>query len=317
VNCSGVTAINETRVLSAAVGVSACAPRGQVRCTYPSEELIIMVAIRTFALALVLASVLSAQAPATDDLIWKQYFTWFQQGDPNANTPQKYRAKLIADGLPEAQADEQLERLGKLSAQHRSDYVALFFDRYYTAPVAEFNTQPNAFLVSMTADVKPGAALDVAMGQGRNALYLAAKGWQVTGFDIAEKGLDAAQAEAAKRGLHITTVKSGYQEFDFGHEQWDLIVFSYAWVPLADPALLERVRASLKPGGLVVIEHPSEAPPTATAQGARAPDPLDEINALSNAWSNGFRILRYEDTEGVWDWRIRKARVLRLLAQKW
>ena len=276
-----------------------------------------MVAIRTFALALVLASVLSAQAPATDDLIWKQYFTWFQQGDPNANTPQKYRAKLIADGLPEAQADEQLDRLGKLYPQHQSAFVALFFDRYYTAPVADFNTQPNAFLVSMTADLKPGTALDVAMGQGRNALYLAAKGWQVTGFDIAEKGLEAAQAEAAKRGLHITTVKSGYQEFDFGHEQWDLIVFSYAWVPLADPALLERVRASLKPGGLVVIEHPSEAPPTATAQGARAPDPLDEINALLNAWSNGFRILRYEDTEGVWDWRIRKARVLRLLAQKW
>ncbi len=98
------------------------------------------------------------------------------------------------------------------------------------------------------------------MGQGRNALYLASKGWQVTGFDIAEKGLEAAQEAAAKRGLHISTVKSGYEGFDFGHEQWDLIVFSYAWVPLADPALVQRVRAALRPGGLVVIEHPAEDP---------------------------------------------------------
>jgi len=273
--------------------------------------------VRTFALALLLAGGLSAQAPASDDSIWKQYFAWFQEGDPNANTPQRYRAKLIAEGLTEAQADERLGVLRNLSAQHRSDFVALFFDRFYTAPVAAFNTQPNAFLVSMTTDLKPGTALDVAMGQGRNALYLAAKGWQVTGFDIAEKGLEAAQTAATQRGLHITTVKSSYQDFDFGHEKWDLIVFSYAWVPLADPALIERVHAALKPGGLVVIEHPAEDPLKPMAQREGPSDPTDDINTLVRVWTAGFRILRYEDTEDQWDWRIRKARVLRLYAQKW
>jgi len=273
--------------------------------------------VRTFALALLLAGGLSAQAPASDDSIWKQYFAWFQEGDPNANTPQRYRAKLIAEGLTEAQADERLGVLRNLSAQHRSDFVALFFDRFYTAPVAAFNTQPNAFLVSMTTDLKPGTALDVAMGQGRNALYLAAKGWQVTGFDIAEKGLEAAQTAATQRGLHITTVKSSYQDFDFGHEKWDLIVFSYAWVPLADPALIERVHAALKPGGLVVIEHPAEDPLKPMAQREGPSDPTDDINTLVRVWTAGFRILRYEDTEDQWDWRIRRARVLRLLAEKW
>jgi 2-polyprenyl-3-methyl-5-hydroxy-6-metoxy-1,4-benzoquinol methylase len=273
--------------------------------------------VRTFALALLLAGGLSAQAPASDDSIWKQYFAWFQEGDPNANTPQRYRAKLIAEGLTEAQADERLGVLRNLSAQHRSDFVALFFDRFYTAPVAAFNTQPNAFLVSMTTDLKPGTALDVAMGQGRNALYLAAKGWQVTGFDIAEKGLEAAQTAATQRGLHITTVKSSYQDFDFGHEKWDLIVFSYAWVPLADPALIERVHAASKPGGLVVIEHPAEDPLKPMAQREGPSDPTDDINTLVRVWTAGFRILRYEDTEDVWDWRIRKARILRLLAEKW
>ena len=160
----------------------------------------------------------------------------------------------------------------------------------------------------MTAGLKPGTALDAAMGQGQNAIYLASKGWQVTGFDIAEKGLELAQAEAERRGLHITTVKSSHTDFDFGHELWDLVVFSYAWAPLLAPEFVNRVRESMKPGGLVLIEQPAEEP-------AGSRDPIDEVNALLKAWG-GFRILRHEDTLGQWDWRIRKARVLRLLAQK-
>jgi 2-polyprenyl-3-methyl-5-hydroxy-6-metoxy-1,4-benzoquinol methylase len=219
--------------------------------------------------------------------------------------------------MSDEQAAERMALLRKLAVTHQSELVALSFDRMYTAPVAPFNTEPNAFLVSMTANLQPGTALDVEMGQGRNAIYLASKGWKATGFDIAEKGLEVAQAEAAKRGLHITTVKSSYEDFDFGHEQWDLIVFSYAWVPLSDPALVERARAALKPNGVVVIEHPAEEAVKGQAQSGARRSPTDEINALVSAWSAGFRILRYEDTEDTWDWRIRKARVLRLYAQKW
>jgi len=257
-----------------------------------------------------MAGSLWAQAPSSDDAIWKQYYDWVQQGDYEANTPPRYRAKLIADGMTEAQADERMQILGRLAQQHRSDLVALFFNHVYTAPETPFNSEPNAFLVTMTSNLKPGTALDVTMGQGRNALYLASKGWQVTGFDIAEKGLEVAQAQAAKRGLHITTIKSDYTDFDFGHEQWDLIVLSYAWVPLASRVLIDRVRDGLKPRGLIVIEHPAEDP-------GASQDPADGVNALLTAWNVDFRILHYEDTEGQWDWRPRRARVLRLCAEKW
>jgi 2-polyprenyl-3-methyl-5-hydroxy-6-metoxy-1,4-benzoquinol methylase len=273
--------------------------------------------VRNFVLVLFLTTCLYAQTPASDQAVWKQYFTWYQEGDPSLNTPQKYYEKLMAEGMTEAQAAERMKLLQKLSLQHRSDLVGLFFDRMYTASEAPFNTEPNAFLVRMTANLKPGAALDVEMGQGRNALYLASKGWQTTGFDIAEKGLEMARVEAAKRNLHINAIKSSLEDFDFGHEQWDLIVFSYAWAPLSDPVLVERVRAALKPNGIVLIEHPAENPPKLSDQNAAPHDPTDEINALVSAWSTGFRILRYEDTEDQWDWRIRKARVLRLFAQKW
>ena len=85
-----------------------------------------------------------------------------------------------------------------------------------------------------------------------------------------------------------------------------MIVFSYAWVPLADPALVARVHAALRPGGLVVIEHPAEGLLQPGAQPEGPSDPIDDINSLVKVWSTGFRILRYEDTEGQWDWRTEK-----------
>jgi len=57
------------------------------------------------------------------------------------------------------------------------------------------------------------------MGQGRNALYLAQQGWEVTGFDPAEKAVAAANAEAGRLGLKLTTLTVGDEELDFGKGQ--------------------------------------------------------------------------------------------------
>ena len=267
--------------------------------------------------ALFTVTTLPAQSAADEDTTWKQYFAWLQEGDPAYKTPQHYRAKLAAGGVSAADADERMRLIEKLTAQHSDDLTALNFNRTYTSPTPYFNTRPNSFLVAVARDLRPGTALDVAMGQGRNAIFLASSGWVVTGFDIAEQGLAVAQAEAERRGLKITTIKSRHQDFDFGSEKWDLVVFSYAWVPLADPAFVDRVRMSLKPGGVVVIEAPAEDPLKPVALREWPPEPTDEVNTLVKAWAPGFRILRYEDAEDICDWRNRKARVLRLLARKW
>ena len=264
------------------------------------------------------ASGQSGGSPAAEERIWQQFLTWVRTADPRTDFVKLYREKLIADGMTEGAAGERARMIREvLMPKHPRDLVAVNFDRAYMSPDAPFNHKPNAFLVSVSQDLKPGAALDVAMGQGRNALYLASRGWQVTGFDIAEKGLDAAQAEAARLGVKIATVKSAYEDFDFGRERWDLVLFSYAWVPLHDPALAERVRASLRPGGLVVVEAPAEDPLKPANQREWEPTPTDDINTLTKVWSNGFRILHYEDTEAMCDWRNRKARVLRLVVKKW
>jgi SAM-dependent methyltransferase len=184
------------------------------------------------------------------------------------------------------------------------------FDRTYKSEAAPFNEEPNAFMVEAVRGLKPGRALDVAMGQGRNSIYLAKTGWEVTGFDISAEGLAIAQKAAAEAGVTINTVHKGWENFDFGKERWDLIVLSYAWIPISDADLLRRMCTSLRPGGWIVFEGYLVDDPNSTGMW---PGP----NQLLRVFQADLRILRYEDVEAVSDWRNRgKTRIARLLAGK-
>src|SRR6185369_1228421 len=112
--------------------------------------------------------------------------------------------------------------------------------------------QFNKFLAEAVKGRPPGKALDIGMGQGRNSLFLAALGWEVTGFDISEVGVKQAQAEAAKRGLKIDARVGDVDKFDYGKARWDLVLGLYMHEYLARNA--GKVVASLKPGGLLVVE---------------------------------------------------------------
>src|SRR5215510_1191606 len=99
----------------------------------------------------------------------------------------------------------------KLPDPHESDRKA--YDEIYSNGSDVFSASPNAFMVRTISGRKPGRALDVAMGQGRNALWLASQGWAVTGFDISPVGIEVARKEAEERGLLIETL---YEDFDWG-----------------------------------------------------------------------------------------------------
>jgi 2-polyprenyl-3-methyl-5-hydroxy-6-metoxy-1,4-benzoquinol methylase len=223
--------------------------------------------------------------------------------------------RLLAAGLLLAAAP------GVWAEEGSRDDTAARFNRLYTEFDQVFSHEPNAFLVEAVRGVHPGTALDVAMGQGRNTLFLARKGWDVTGFDIAEEGLKIARAEAQKQGLRIKAVCQGWEDFDFGRERWDLVVLSYAWVPLADPDFVARIRDSLRPGGLVLIEHPVEEPEDAGKDPGNAA--ASAVNALPRAYSDGLQVLFYQDTQDISDWQrtpedrmTTKGRIVRLLARR-
>jgi SAM-dependent methyltransferase len=209
-----------------------------------------------------------------------------------------YEAKLRKDGA-DALAAERTMRL--IVAYDEAE----LYDRVY-AETPRFNTQPNQFLAEAIEGLKPGAALDAGMGQGRNAIHMARKGWTVTGFDVSRVGLRKAAEQAAAAGVTIETVRAADEEFDFGRERWDLIAIIHA----LEKRSVHRVRQALKPGGVVVVEA-AHREPGGYAFGYESGELL-KIFA-------GFRFLRYEERLAVHDFeedRNKRSWIVRLVAQK-
>ena len=171
----------------------------------------------------------------------------------------------------------------------------------------------NKFLADSVKDKQPGKALDIGMGQGRNSLFLAAMGWQVTGFDISEVAVKQARAEAEKRGYKIDAQVADVDKFDYGKARWDLVLGLYMHGYLARNA--GKVVASLKPGGLLVVEGIHRDIGKANLQGERYGYRDNELLKVFGA----LRIRSYEDTVAQADWDRSGGKpvpVVRLLADK-
>lgn len=96
----------------------------------------------------------------------------------------------------------------------------------------------------------PGAALDVGMGPGRNSIWLAQRGWAVTGLRPRRKGRRAGPSVRRDLGLGLKTEIRHMEDFDFGERRWDLILLSYA----GGRERAESLQRALKPGGVLVTE---------------------------------------------------------------
>ena len=209
--------------------------------------------------------------------------------------------------LQAAQAPEAGQNSGKRRtavAPLPSETPAEYWDRAYSDPSLVFNTAPNVFLTEVVKGLKPGRALDIGMGQGRNSVYLAKLGWDVTGFDISERGMELARKSAAAAGVKITTIRASMDDFDYGIGQWDLVVATYEGV-----SWLEAAAKGLKPGGFLVVEGYSQHP-QAPAGAAFGPNELPKLFMDRN-----LHVVRYEDVEGEPDW-LKLDRVVRMFARK-
>lgn len=111
----------------------------------------------------------------------------------------------------------------------------------------------NNLLRQTTKSVQPGQALCVAMGQGRNALYLARNGWEVTGFDLADKAVAYAVEQAKSEEIELHTEIASFDTFEYGVNKWDLITWLYGGYLVIDD-ISNKIKAGLKPGGLFVFE---------------------------------------------------------------
>ena len=151
----------------------------------------------------------------------------------------------------------------------------------YREPGFAYGTAPNEFLISVVDRIPQGKILSLAEGEGRNAVYLASLGYQVTGVDGSEVGLRKAVELATERGVAITTIQADLSEFEIEPEQWDGIIACYCHVPSAIRIPLHRAAVrGLKPGGVFVLEAFSKEQLAYDTGGPKSLDMLMSLDDL-------------------------------------
>ena len=131
------------------------------------------------------------------------------------------------------------------------------WDERHADGTRRWSGEPSRVLVSEAAALPPGRALDLACGQGRHAVWLAERGWDVTAVDFSTVGLGKARAWAAERGVGVHWVNADVVSFQSELAAFDLVLLFYLHVPLADRrTVLRSARGALAPGGtLLLVGH--------------------------------------------------------------
>jgi len=165
--------------------------------------------------------------------------------------------------------------------------------------------QPAQFLVDNTHLLARGRALDVAMGTGRNAVYLAKMGFEVEGIDIAREAIEEALVRALQEGTSIQARVEDLQKIPYIDEDtYDLVIcFNYL-----QRSLMPQIKNWVKPGGMLVYE--TFIVDQVRFGKPRNPDHLLRHNELLRTFED-FRVLRYR--EGIIEYR--KA-IASIVAQK-
>ena len=133
------------------------------------------------------------------------------------------------------------------------------WDRRYEGEELLWRAEPNVFLVEETADLEPGTALDVACGEGRNAIWLAERGWRATGVDFSAVALAKARRLAAGRGVEVEWIEADIRTW-MPAGSFDLVVLMYVQLPPSERRTVYRAFAgAVAPGGhLLVVGHDTE-----------------------------------------------------------
>lgn len=180
---------------------------------------------------------------------------------------------------------------------------ALAWDERYAGTELVWSSSPNRFVEAEVSGLPPGRALDLAAGEGRNAIWLAEHGWQVTAVDFSAVGLDKGRrllaAHERARDLHVDWVEHDVLTYDPGPVGHDLALLAYLQLPAQERRKAVRVGfAALTVGGhLVVVAHDSTNL-TAGTGGPQEPTVLytaEEV--LGDLDGERFDVLRAERVE--------------------
>jgi len=169
--------------------------------------------------------------------------------------------------------------------------------------------KPNSFLKKHIQFLARGTALDIATGEGRNAVFLAQHGFEVDAVDISEKGLRKARKLAREKGVKINTFAVDLDRFQIEKERYDLIADFY----FLKRRLIPRIKKGLKKKGRVIFETYILDHRKLGTGGPKQTKYFLKSNELIRFFNN-FRILFYR--EGIFREGGKRKAVASLIAEK-
>ena len=171
----------------------------------------------------------------------------------------------------------------------------------FSDPDYVFGIAPNAFLAAQAHLLKPRqSALAVADGEGRNGVWLAEQGLDVTSFDFSPVGLEKARKLASKRGVKLTTRLSDVAGWEWEPERFDVVVAIF--IQFAGPklrhAIFAGIRRTLVPGGLLLMQGYRPEQLTYGTGGPSCAENMYTADLLRSAFI-GFELLKLEEHDSL------------------
>lgn len=167
--------------------------------------------------------------------------------------------------------------------------------------------EPSAFLKENFSKLPEGKALDLAMGVGQNAIFLAENGYEVVGIDSSQVAVERAKKYAKEKGVSIQAIKADLTGYTLPENEFDVVLNFY----FLERGLIPQIKRELKKGGMVMFE-------TYTMEHKKFdkpfnPDYLLKENELLHAFLD-FKVIFYQ--EGVVETDGKKKAIASLLAEK-
>ena len=183
------------------------------------------------------------------------------------------------------------------------------WDQKYQGEEFASAKKPNAFLKEHLGSREKGVALDLATGEGRNAVFLAENGWKVEAVDISPVGLRKGRRLAKEAGVRVNFRRGDLDSYVIGKEKYDLISVFYFW----DRRLVPRLKGGLKKGGRILFETYTLETLLLGLEGPRQARYLLKSNELLRLFRD-FRVLFYR--EGIFREGGRRKAIASLIAER-
>jgi SAM-dependent methyltransferase len=166
------------------------------------------------------------------------------------------------------------------------------WDERYRATDRLWSAEPNVFVADRLGGVRPGRGLDLASGEGRNAIWLAGEGWDMTAVDFSEAAIERGRATSDE----VTWVVADIRDWE-PEDLFDLVVVAYLHLSLEDfERLIRRVVTWLAPSGeLFMVGHDRRNLEKGVG-GPQVPEVLWDIEEIV-PWMDGLDILEAEIVE--------------------